>query len=207
TRFHVVRLVDGHQSDVKYIARPFFTFHHVNAFERDDCIVVDFCAYESAKLLTQFKLSELRQGRLPTEKAYLTRVIIPLNIPKGAKAGQNLLEGVSFAGHCKAVVHTDGCSIFLVSEMVVDTPFEMPRINYALVNGLPYRFVYGSALPGNDRVSLVKVDVISKAVQTWWAGSATFYAGEPVFVPRTGNSSEDDGKYLLRNENVFIEVI
>lgn len=46
TRFHVVSLTDGKIQPVVYESDPFFTFHHINAYEEDGQIVVDVAAYD-----------------------------------------------------------------------------------------------------------------------------------------------------------------
>lgn len=42
----MVSLTDGKIHPVVYEADPFFTFHHVNAYEEDGQIVVDVAAYD-----------------------------------------------------------------------------------------------------------------------------------------------------------------
>lgn len=46
TRFHVASLTDGKIHPVVYESDPFFTFHHINAYEEDGQIVVDVSAYD-----------------------------------------------------------------------------------------------------------------------------------------------------------------
>jgi beta,beta-carotene 9',10'-dioxygenase len=45
-----------------YETDPFFTFHHINAFERDGELVVDLCAYEDASIIDALYLDRLRAG-------------------------------------------------------------------------------------------------------------------------------------------------
>jgi carotenoid cleavage dioxygenase-like enzyme len=60
-RFHVVDRANG---DVlgPYESDPFFTFHHVNAFEADGSLVVDLCAYDDPSIIDAFYLDRLRAG-------------------------------------------------------------------------------------------------------------------------------------------------
>jgi carotenoid cleavage dioxygenase-like enzyme len=45
-----------------YETEPFFTFHHINSFERDGQLVVDLCAYEDASIIQALYLDQLREG-------------------------------------------------------------------------------------------------------------------------------------------------
>ena len=38
----------GETHPVVFNSSPFFTFHHANAFEKDGCLVVDYCKIEQA---------------------------------------------------------------------------------------------------------------------------------------------------------------
>ena len=50
----------------RWTAEALFTFHHINAYEEGDEIVVDLCTYEDASLLDALYLDRLRsQGPLP----------------------------------------------------------------------------------------------------------------------------------------------
>ena len=50
--------------------------------------------------------------------AYLARMVIPLSIPKDAKVGDNLLEGIGPYGKgCSAVLREDN-TIFLVGKSI-----------------------------------------------------------------------------------------
>jgi beta,beta-carotene 9',10'-dioxygenase len=49
-----------------------FAFHHVNAFEQDDQVVVDLCVYEDASIVEDLYLDRLRDGKAAAP-AQLTR--------------------------------------------------------------------------------------------------------------------------------------
>jgi beta,beta-carotene 9',10'-dioxygenase len=71
TRFVVFdRHTGEHAGD--WHADPFFVFHHVNAFEDGEDIVVDLCAYEDSAIVPALGLQRLRAGA-PIPKAHLER--------------------------------------------------------------------------------------------------------------------------------------
>ena len=89
---------------------------------------------------------------------------------------------------------------------------EMPRFNERK-HGLPYRFVWGIGSPDSSPVhvsGIVKVDLgdptcssapgadshlpINAPCLSWYR--ASHYPSEPIFVPRPGAMSEDDGVVL-----------
>jgi carotenoid cleavage dioxygenase-like enzyme len=113
TAFHVV---DRHTGEHVASARgeAFFCFHHINAFEDGDEVVVDLCAYEDPSIIRALELSNLRAGETPPPQAFPTRYRVPL-------AGGD--------------VH---------GERLSEEPLELPRIDYGRRNGRPYRYVYGA---------------------------------------------------------------
>lgn len=90
------------------------------------------------------------------------------------------------------------------SEPLRDAFVELPRINYDMVNGKPYRYFYGfggyGSLLGSERLtfdyanSLVKVDVDGGQTKVWQMPDC--FPGEPVFVPQPDAVEEDDGVLL-----------
>ena len=90
------------------------------------------------------------------------------------------------------------------SEPLGDAFVELPRINYKMVNGRPYRYFYGfggyGSLFGNEKVtfdsatSLVKVDTVEGSTKAW--RSPGCFPGEPVFVAEPRARAEDDGVLL-----------
>ncbi|MBV9212344.1 MAG: carotenoid oxygenase family protein [Actinobacteria bacterium] len=57
---------------------PFFTFHHVNAFERRGEVVLDICAYDDAGIIDALYLERLRAGeRPPTARVRRYRLDLP----------------------------------------------------------------------------------------------------------------------------------
>jgi beta,beta-carotene 9',10'-dioxygenase len=76
TRFQVIDRASGELRGT-YEADAFFCFHHVNAFERGDELVVDLCAYEDATIIDSLYLDESGpRGAIPP--AELRRYTIDL---------------------------------------------------------------------------------------------------------------------------------
>lgn len=169
TSFLVVDRADGSVRG-RWRGPPLFAFHHVNAYEQDDRLVLDLCAYDDATIVREFLLQRLRDGTATIPDSTLRRCTIDL-------AGGG------------------GVSVETLSE----APFELPRINYGAVNGRPYRYAYGAARrPGagpHEWISrLVKLDVSDGSDRGWSADGC--FPGEPVFVAAPTRAAEDDGVCL-----------
>jgi carotenoid cleavage dioxygenase-like enzyme len=149
----------------------FFAFHHINAFERGDQLVVDIAAYQDARVIQVLYLDRLRSPNRSLR-------FIPGWFPR--RYTLDLRTGTASMGP------------------LADTALEFPRTNYERVNGRGYRFVYGAgrrALSTSDWLDqLVKVDVERGHVRIW--READSFPGEPVFVPSPHARAEDDGVAL-----------
>jgi len=152
TRFLVI---DRHSGDLRgiYEGDPFFCFHHVNAFERDDALVVDLVAFEDPSIIGLLEVERLREGSERIPPAELRRCRIDL----------------------------DGDRVRY--EQLADPNLELPRINYRQVNGRDYRYVYAAADTAGEWLDeLVKVDVTSGETAHWsedgcYPGEPVFVAG------------------------------
>ncbi len=165
-RFHVFEK-DGGGLVKSLTADPAFAFHHVNAFEDAGSIVVDLVAYRDAEIIDELYLPRLRAGDPIDATGLLTRYVIPL---------QEDAEPIATE--------------------VAATMIELPRIDYDLCAGRPYRYVWGAGqrLQGDFLDSVVRIDVESGATLEWWREHC--YPGEPVFVARPGRTAEGDGVLL-----------
>ncbi|HEV7460078.1 MAG TPA: carotenoid oxygenase family protein [Solirubrobacteraceae bacterium] len=143
-----------------------FAFHHVNAFERDDEIVVDLCAYDDPEIVRAFYLDRLRAADPHPPMPWPERWRIDMATKRVRR------------------------------ERLADHAIELPRIDYGRRNGRPYRFAYGASAvaesPFLDR--LVKIDVEDGSTALWREDGT--YPGEPVFVARPDGAGEDDGVAL-----------
>jgi carotenoid cleavage dioxygenase-like enzyme len=71
TRFTLVDRATG-KATAGFQADACFAFHHVNAYEVDDEVVVDLCVYPDASIIEDLYLDRLRAGK-PVTEATLTR--------------------------------------------------------------------------------------------------------------------------------------
>jgi beta,beta-carotene 9',10'-dioxygenase len=147
----------------------FFGFHHVNAFEKGDEVIVDVCAYPDNQIVNDLYLENLIG---PNSRALsdggLRRYHIPL---AGGDSRYEVLVGESF---------------------------DLPRINYAHSNGNDYRYAYGAArrseTPNDFLNQLIKVDVTTGETRRWHDEAC--YPGEAIFVAAPHATQEDDGVVL-----------
>jgi beta,beta-carotene 9',10'-dioxygenase len=166
TRFHIFERASGRH--VRTVTgEAVFAFHHVNAFESGDDLVVDLVGYDDASVIEAFYLHRLAEPEARIPVGTLRRYRIPL----GAGA--------------------------VSSEQRSATGIELPTIDYARMNTDPaLRCVYGVGLSGArgfyDR--LVKVDLQTGDARVWEQDGC--YPGEGVFVRRPDSGAEDDGVVL-----------
>jgi beta,beta-carotene 9',10'-dioxygenase len=168
SRFHIFdRQTGEHVRTVSSSA--FFAFHHVNAFDSGDELVVDLVGYDDASVIDSFYLHRLEEPQARIPAGTLRRFRIPLAAPA-------------------QTVH---------AEVLSETAIELPSIDYARMNTRSdHRMVYGVGLTGErgfyDR--LVKVDLATRRDLQW--SEPGCYPGEGVFVGRPGRRDEDDGVVL-----------
>ena len=166
TRFIVV---DRHSGELRgtYEGDPFFSFHHVNAFERDGELVVDIAAYEDSSIVQALEVERLRD---------------PAHRPPGGSLRR-----------CR--IDLDRGTV--TYEQLSDALAELPRIDYGRVNARDYGYVYGLGPKGPESDwldRLVKIDVRNGESASWDEDAC--YPGEPVFVRAPGARAEDDGVLL-----------
>ncbi|WP_336359917.1 carotenoid oxygenase family protein [Haladaptatus sp. ZSTT2] len=166
TRFIIIDRENG-----RVVATPrapsFFTFHHVNAFEREGHIVVDLVAYPNPDIIDGLYLDRLERGEFKGLVGELRRYTLPT-------AGTERVE-------CEPL-----------SEIAMELPTIAPTVRRQ-----PHRYVYGqgSVMDGDGFSNyLVKADVESGSSAIWTAQET--FCGEPVFVPRPAGEREDDGVVL-----------
>jgi carotenoid cleavage dioxygenase-like enzyme len=148
-------------------AEPFFGFHHVNAWEEGDEVVVDLVAYDDASVIDDLFIDRLRGSGKAAARTQLRRYRVT--------PGSETADG----------------------EVLLDRTVELPRIDYPRVNTRPHRIVYAAGMRPDEPDwlnELVKFDVTDRTLKTWHESGC--YPGEPVFVGRPGRTSEDDGAVL-----------
>jgi beta,beta-carotene 9',10'-dioxygenase len=88
TRFTLIDRETG-VGGPKFETDPCFAFHHVNAFERGEEVIVDLCAYPDAGIVEDLYLERLRAGK-PITPAALTR--FRLDVPTGEVTQETLCD-------------------------------------------------------------------------------------------------------------------
>lgn len=144
---------------------PFFAFHHLNAYEEADGTIV-------ADIQTYPDASIV-------EQFYLDHVRREVDLPVAELRRFRINPGAGTIEH----------------ERMLDTPFELGRINYVRCNERPYQFAWGVAAPPNTWVDrIVKADLEQRSHIEWHEPGS--FPGEPVFVAEPGGEAEDAGVVL-----------
>lgn len=170
--FHVISRADG-SIKATYEAEGFFSFHHVNAFEQADQVVIDLCGYQDDTIIRALYLDHLTSPDYTPCPGEYRRYTLDLSHPKAELTGYERLS---------------------------DTSLELPRIRYEGHNGKAYRFAYGISdaanRPHEFSNQLAKADSAERKSKVWT--QADCFPGEPVFVARPNGdaSKEDDGVIL-----------
>ena len=174
----VISLIDRKTSKPiqRYIAEHFFVFHHINAYEDGDEVVMDLCGYDDASILYELYLTEIKTESCfrKNSPAGIRRYRLPVDPSSGAENPLILPKGID---------GLDYESIFM--------SLELPRIHYSKFNAKPYKYAYGVA--GIER-GLAKVNVDTKESYTW--SEEGTYPSEPIFVETPDAKEEDDGVVL-----------
>jgi len=150
--------------------KAFFSFHHVNAFEKDGQLVVDLATYEDAGIINEYYINRLESSDLSLPFGRMERFVLDLDEEKLSERK----------------VLSEAC-------------IELPHIDYDLYHGNPdYRYVYGCGIRSENRNEfynqLVKIDIQNGTHKTW--NEPGCYPGEGVFIPSPDRKSEDDGVLL-----------
>lgn len=152
--------------------RPFFAFHHVNAYEDEDFVHLDIVTYKDASIVTGDTLY-LGRGKISMDDYPLGVERFSVSLSSGEVSSRML-----FSGAC-----------------------EFPRIN-PVYDGRMYHFVYTVGFIKQledknkflDTCALHKIDVANGTLLTWEEEGCS--PGEPVFVAAPDAKSEDDGVVL-----------
>jgi beta,beta-carotene 9',10'-dioxygenase len=165
TRFLVI---DRHDGGVKMTAtaEPFFCFHHVNAWEEGDDVVLDLIAYDDAAVIDRLYIDRLRNDPEQSPNQLRRYRVTP---------GSDSAEGE------------------VLLDRSIELPrIDYGRANakpYRVV------YACGVRPEEPDWLNeLVKFDVVERELRSWHEPGC--YPGEPVFVGRPGRDGEDDGVVL-----------
>nr|XP_042902789.1 beta,beta-carotene 15,15'-dioxygenase-like [Parasteatoda tepidariorum] len=200
-RFHVVRRSDGKLLDTVYLSKGFFVFHHINAYEEDDHLVVDLCVFDDGKIVNELYIKALEDffknnPHCPNGilNSRTKRFVLPLKV-EGKIKDENLVKLPNTTATAK---QSEDGSIFCTDELLTDEWFtELPRINYEKYNGKKYKYYYAIASNGKTSENfLIKGDVENKTSISWFEKGTI--PSEPVFIsdPNSENADEDSGVLL-----------
>lgn len=162
-------ILDRHKGSVvgRYSIKPFFAFHHANAYEKGNKIILDIVTYKDAEIISAI-------GDQTRENSALNEKVKDYNLH---------LE--------RFTVDLDKET--LVSEPLFDHVVEFPRINQDF-DGKIYRYLYLIDPQEGGTRPLYKVDVEKKKSLQW--SQEGCQPGEPVFVQSPDSKDEDDGVVL-----------
>lgn len=179
TTFIVVDRIQSDKSRNKligeYKTNPFFMFHTVNAFEKDNSIIIDLINYPTIDILKHAYLDKL----LSKQKYHH---VTPSIQPRLKRYTINL--------------DNNNISRKTISKEMV----EFPQINYKNFNTKYYKFVYVCSKniytesPIYCLENLLKINVQNGEHKKWTCKGC--YPGEPIFVPNPNGNQEDDGVIL-----------
>jgi beta-carotene 15,15'-monooxygenase len=205
TRIHVIRKENGEKLKQKYLTEPLVAFHHINAYETFDSdnnnvqIICDLIAYNPDK----FDISKFTCVDMYTERTIENDILATkakrLTIP---------IRSESSATNNNIPIYCDLKELNSFS-------FEMPCINYSRVNGLKYKYVYGTNYYRYPfSVVKINVDDPNEIFEMKYAADENqdfkSLPSEPVFVERPGATSEDDGVVLvlvLSNQSDYLSIL
>jgi beta,beta-carotene 9',10'-dioxygenase len=165
TRFLVIDRATG-RLRAEAGGEAFFAFHHVNAFEDGDQVLVDISAYADPSIIDGLYMNRLRAGE-PIPPSELRRYRIPL---RGGDARGEVLAGRPFELPRIAYGRTNGRP-------------------YRFAYGAGQR---SATSVWWDQ--LVKIDVAGGEARTWYEKDC--YPGEPVFAAEPWSTDEDAGVLL-----------
>jgi carotenoid cleavage dioxygenase-like enzyme len=138
TKFTLIKKSNG-EIVRTYFSDPFFAFHHINAFEIDNNIVIDIVAYKDNSINNSLYLDQLRGNHaLIIPKSEYRRYTI------------NLLSGQ-------------------INFEVIHDRLELPRINYLFnMNNYTFLYAAGMDPGINFTDRLIKINVQTRDFVTWY---------------------------------------
>lgn len=150
-------------------APAMFCFHHVNAFEDGDSLVVDLLAYDDASVVTSLSLDRLRAAEAPPV-AFLQRYVLE---PEQTTVRPRVLAETPF-------------ELPRINGRHQGRPY-----NVVFGTGAPA----GDGSAATGFLETVTKTTIADGRTAVWRDPGSF-AGEPIFVRRPDGVAEDDGVLL-----------
>ena len=177
TNYIIINKKTGKRTSFK--SESVFGFHHVNAFEQENQLMIDFVGFNDPTIIEALYLKDVQKGKPIQAAGYLMRTCIDLKDKK--------------------------ISTFKLADKLI----ELPRINDKNFTAKPYRFVYGAGNTeaGNYLDDITKIDIDAGTSIKWYELGC--YPSEPVFIQDPESKTEDDGILLsvvldTNNENTFL---
>ncbi|MPC43089.1 Beta,beta-carotene 15,15'-dioxygenase [Portunus trituberculatus] len=175
-KFIVIRKSTGEVVKTRYVSEEaFFVFHHVNAYEEDDKLVVDVVAYPRPSIIEKLYLNKVRMNQYSSEDPpQLKRFVLPLISDRdlqNAHDGEELASlPSSSASAVKARGGQSGAYVSLKGAAIGEPGFDMPVVNKKHT-GQHYRYVYGTG--GYDQGYFKNADLSAVHDRPPPAGSQT----------------------------------
>jgi len=165
THFHVFNIKTG-KKQCTIESPPFFMFHQVNAFEKNDTIVFDTIAFKNATIIDALYLDNLRKGTPDIPAGKLTRFILD---PKNHQ--------------------------MISKKTLLNESIELPNINDKKHNGKRYSWAYALNIkntPFFNRIIKINVENLS----TKFYETEDCIPSEPIYIQNPSKYGEDDGIIL-----------
>ena len=166
TRFLVIDRATG-EIVAEPITEPFFGFHHANAYEDGEQLVIDLETVPDAESVATLSLDRLRAGELDVLGGRLDRFRLDPTVDRPEVDRTRLYDGTALP----TVSRERWCR--------------------------RHRYVYAQHTdqPVTEwPTGIVKIDTEGESARTFDRGGDHF--GEPVFVPKPDGDAEDDGVVL-----------
>lgn len=188
TRVHLVPRPGSGATAKVFETEPFFTFHHVNAFEQGSQIILDTIGWKTisfASNIDSLGPNYYNGG----QRSELTRVVID------TAAGS-----VS-----RARLSTRCCEFSTLNPAVNGRPYRHAYVPASAVDDLvrwgPNQVLMKVTLPDASHGTGVGAGLETQLKTELWAPGPMCFAQEPLFVPRRGATAEDDGWILMLVNN------
>lgn len=195
-KIYLIERETGKVMPQKWFTNPIFTFHHINAYEDRNMLIIDIAAYELQDFsFDNFSYDEKLYSEtddfLIRSKAHAKRIVVPLD----AKENEEVF-----------------CPIKHINDRVY---LELPSINYEKFNGKFYNYTYaiGASNDSKQPITIVKINVnnYNDSIEAILKSDNDYCVpSEPIFVAHPEAKSEDDGVLLsivLGNKYDYLSVI
>lgn len=171
TNFIVIDRITGKFTNINY-PKPFFAFHHVNAFEKGENIILDIVTYPDAQIISNIAV----HGDLKPDVVQEKKIDGNLKRTKLIRYTLSLNE--------KSIK----------SKVLLEKQIEFPRINENY-NTHEHRYIYlvdpRTSFGAKDIRHLYKIDTKTDQIAKW--AEPGLMPGEPVFIAHPAKTDEDEG--------------